>query len=56
MDKYTNDQFSITMSFTKIIQNTSKFYAGRPKNSFSLRNLLQTINLRRHHPTHNKAV
>jgi hypothetical protein len=31
MDKYTNDQFSITMSFTKIIQNASKLYAGRPK-------------------------
>jgi hypothetical protein len=31
MDKYTNDQFSITMSFTKIIKNASKLYVARPK-------------------------
>jgi hypothetical protein len=40
MDKYTNDynvfykdntNALITMSFTKIIQNASKLYVGRPK-------------------------
>jgi hypothetical protein len=53
----SNVQFSITISFIEIIQMLLKIYAGRPKNSLSgLRNLLRVINLRRHHPTHNKAV
>jgi hypothetical protein len=29
--KAINVQFSITISFTKIIQNASNLYAGRPK-------------------------
>jgi hypothetical protein len=45
------------MSFTEIKELLLKIYAGRPKNSFSgLRDLLWIINLRHHHPTHNKVV
>jgi hypothetical protein len=50
-------QSSITMSFKETIQMLLKIYADMPKNSFSsLQNLLRIINLRHHHPTHNKAI
>ena len=34
MNIQSNVQFSITLSFTEIIQMPLKIYAGRPKNSF----------------------
>jgi hypothetical protein len=53
----SNVQFSITMSFTKIIQMLLSSMQAGLKNSFrSLRNVLQTINLRHHHPAHKHVV
>jgi hypothetical protein len=53
----SNVQFLITMSFTKIIQLLLSPMQAGLKNSFSsLRNVLQTINLRHHHPAHKQAV
>jgi hypothetical protein len=53
----SNVQFSITMSFTKIIQILLSFMQAGLKNSFSsLWNVLRTINLQHHYPAHNKVV
>jgi hypothetical protein len=53
----SNVQFSITMSFTKIIQMLLSSMQAGLKNSFSsLRNVLRTINLWHHHPAQKQAV
>jgi hypothetical protein len=53
----SNVRFSITMSFTKIIQMLLRSMQAGLKNSFSsLRYVLRTISLLHHHPTHIKAV
>jgi hypothetical protein len=52
-----NVQFSITMSFTKIIQMLLSSIQAGLKNSFSsLWNVLRIINLRHHHPADKQAV
>jgi hypothetical protein len=52
----SNVQFSITMSFTKIIQMLLNSMQAGLKNSFSsLQNVFRTINLRHHHPAHKQA-
>jgi hypothetical protein len=53
----SNVQFSITMSFTKIIQMLLSSIQAGLKNSFkSLRNVLRIINLRHQHPADKQAL
>jgi hypothetical protein len=50
-------QFSITISFTKIIQMLlSSIQAGLKSRFSSLRSMLRIINLRHHHPAGKQAV
>jgi hypothetical protein len=50
-------QFSITISFTKIIQMLlSSIQAGLKSSFSSLRNMLRIINLRHHHPADKQMV